>query len=60
GLTRRQAELTIHLLTVTTGLGGLLLYQVQTWTGAGLVCALILCLLAVIAILEFAGKGKEA
>lgn len=60
GLSRRQAVLTIHLLTITTGLGGLLLYQVQTWTGAGLVCGLILCLLVVIAILEFAGKGKES
>lgn len=60
GLTRLQAVLTIHLVTLTTGLGGLLLYQVQTWTGAGLVCGLISCILAVIAILEAAGRGKNS
>jgi UDP-GlcNAc:undecaprenyl-phosphate GlcNAc-1-phosphate transferase len=60
GLTRVQAVLTIHLVTLTTGLGGLLLYQVRTWTGAFLVVGLIVCVLAVIAILEWAGRGKES
>ncbi len=56
GMTRTQAVLTIHLVTLTTGLGGLLLYQVPGWPGAILVMLLVVCLLAVIAILETAGR----
>lgn len=52
GMSRVQAVLTIYLLTITTGLGGLLLYHVPTWTGAGTVIALVGCLLLLIAILE--------
>lgn len=55
GLSRPKAVLTIHLATLTTGLGGLLLYFVTGWTGAVLVCGLIACVLAIIAILEMTG-----
>lgn len=57
GLSRAHAVLTIHLITLTTGLGGLLLYQVDGWPGALLVMGLVACVLAVIAILETAGRG---
>lgn len=56
GLRPASAVLTIHLTTAMTGLGGLLLYQVPGWTGAILVCTLIVMMLAVIAILEFVGR----
>jgi UDP-GlcNAc:undecaprenyl-phosphate/decaprenyl-phosphate GlcNAc-1-phosphate transferase len=59
GLTRTQAVLTIHLITLTTGLGGLLLYQVPGWAGALLVVGLVACILAVIAILETAARRRE-
>ncbi|MGQ0634200.1 MAG: MraY family glycosyltransferase [Planctomycetaceae bacterium] len=59
GFTRAQAVLTIHLITLTTGLGGLLLYQVTGLTGAILVVALVGCLLAVIAILETVGRASR-
>jgi UDP-GlcNAc:undecaprenyl-phosphate GlcNAc-1-phosphate transferase len=58
GLSRHRAVLTIHLVTLTTGLGGLLLYQVRGWIGAGLVVGLIGCVLAIIAILETAGRRR--
>jgi UDP-GlcNAc:undecaprenyl-phosphate GlcNAc-1-phosphate transferase len=57
GMTRTQAVLTIHLVTLTTGLGGLLLYEVEGWTGAILVLLLILCMLAVVAILETTARS---
>ena len=56
GLSKPAAVATIHLTTLTTGLAGLLLYQIDGWYAAGLVCGLILCVLAVIAILETAGR----
>ena len=52
GLSRRNAVLTVHLATLMTGLGGVLLYQVADWPAALLIVALIACILAVIAILE--------
>lgn len=51
-----HAVLTIHLTTAMTGLAGLLLFKVGDWTGAALVCSLISCVLAVIAILETVGR----
>ena len=48
--------LTIHLATLTTGLGGLLLYRVENWPDALLVVALILCVLSIVAILETVGR----
>ena len=56
GMKPAHAVLTIHLTTMMTGLGGLLLYKVPDWTGAILVIALIFCILAVIAILETVGR----
>ena len=56
GLKPAHAVLTIHLTTLMTGLGGLLLYKIQDWTGAALVLALIACVLAVIAVLETVGR----
>lgn len=56
GLSKPAAVATIHLTTLMTGLAGLLLYQVDNWYAASLVFGLILCVLAVIAILETAGR----
>ncbi|MCH7989414.1 MAG: undecaprenyl/decaprenyl-phosphate alpha-N-acetylglucosaminyl 1-phosphate transferase [Planctomycetes bacterium] len=58
GMQPRYAVLTIYLATATTGLGALLLYQVAGWPGALLVVALIVCVLAIIAILETAVRFK--
>ena len=56
GLRPAYAVLTIHLTTAMTGLGALLLYQVPGWSGAALVCALIVTMLLIIGILEFVGR----
>lgn len=56
GLKPANAVLTIHLATLMTGLGGLLLYKVQDWTGAFLIIALICCVLCLISILETVGR----
>ena len=57
GLKPKHAVLTVHLATLTTGLGALLLYRVPDWSGAWLVVALVMCVLAIIAILETIGRG---
>lgn len=59
GLKQKHAVMTVHLATLTTGLGALLLYQVADWSGAWLVIALILCVLAVVAILETVGRENR-
>jgi UDP-GlcNAc:undecaprenyl-phosphate GlcNAc-1-phosphate transferase len=59
GMSRGQAVLTIHLITLTTGLGGVLLYQVEGWEGAMLVMLLVACMLAVIALLETAARSSR-
>jgi UDP-GlcNAc:undecaprenyl-phosphate GlcNAc-1-phosphate transferase len=60
GLSRTGAVLTVHLTTLTTGLGALLLYQVPGWSGAALVLGLVACVLAVIAVLETAShRGRR-
>jgi UDP-GlcNAc:undecaprenyl-phosphate GlcNAc-1-phosphate transferase len=59
GLSKTSAVLTIHLVTPMTGLAGLLLYQVRGWSGALVVMAMVLCALAVIAILETAGRIRR-
>jgi UDP-GlcNAc:undecaprenyl-phosphate/decaprenyl-phosphate GlcNAc-1-phosphate transferase len=59
GLRPRNAVLTIHLATLTTGLAALLLYRVSDWSGAFLVVALVICTLAIIAILETVGRAKN-
>jgi UDP-GlcNAc:undecaprenyl-phosphate GlcNAc-1-phosphate transferase len=58
GLSKRDAVLVVHLTTITTGLGALLLYRVADWTGAALVLALVLCLLTIVAILETVGRSN--
>jgi UDP-GlcNAc:undecaprenyl-phosphate GlcNAc-1-phosphate transferase len=57
GLSPRGAVLTIHLATLTTGLGGVLLYFVPNWTSALVIVLLIVCVLAIVAILEFGGAN---
>lgn len=59
GMSKTSAVLTIHLTTLTTGIGGLLLYHVDRWSTALLVLALVVCALAVIAILETAGRAER-
>ncbi len=56
GLKPSRAVLTIYLATLTTGLGGILLYRVENWTGAILVVLLVACVLAIIGVLETAGR----
>jgi len=58
GLKPRNAVLTVHLTTLTTGLGALLLYRLTDWNSAALVLLLIVCVLLVIAILETAGRNR--
>jgi len=60
GLSKSHAVLVVHLATITTGLGGLLLYKVEDWTGALLVVSLVLCLLAIVAILETVGRASTS
>ena len=57
GLTKTQAVLTIYLATATTGLGALLLYQVDT-TGAIVILLMIVCVLLLISILETTGRRR--
>jgi UDP-GlcNAc:undecaprenyl-phosphate/decaprenyl-phosphate GlcNAc-1-phosphate transferase len=57
GLTKPQAVLTIYLTTATCALAGLLLHQVNT-AGAVLVVLLVVCILAVIGIIETAARRK--
>lgn len=59
GLPPQRAVLTIYLATLTTGLGALLLYHVRGWSGALLIVAFIGCVLAIIAILETAGRNNR-
>ncbi|AMV18082.1 MraY family glycosyltransferase [Planctomyces sp. SH-PL14] len=56
GLTRKNAVLTVHLVTLMSGLGALLLYRVSDWTGAAIVLALVVCIMLLIAILESTGR----
>lgn len=59
GLTRVQAVLTVHLTTLTTGLLGLTLYAVSTWTAALVIVACVGCILILIAILESAPRVAD-
>lgn len=56
GLKPNRAVLTIYLATLTTGLAGLTLYEVPDWKGAVIVVLIVACVLAIIAILETAGR----
>lgn len=55
GLSKTQAVLTIYLATATTGLGALLLYQVDTF-GAAVVLLMVACVLLLVSILETTGR----
>lgn len=57
GLSKGQAVATIYLTTATCGLGALLLHRVDL-LGAAIVILLILCVLALIAILETTARRK--
>lgn len=60
GLSKRNTVLTIHLATLTTGLAGLILYEVSSWNAAVLVILMVVCVLAIVTILENVGrKNKE-
>jgi UDP-GlcNAc:undecaprenyl-phosphate GlcNAc-1-phosphate transferase len=58
GLHPVAAVLTVHLATLTTGLGGLVLYFVPTWTAAIAPLAMVACVVLIIAVLEAAPKTK--
>ena len=57
GFSKGQAVLTIYLTTATCGLGALLLYQVDV-VGACVILLMILCVLAIIAIIETTARRK--
>ena len=56
GLKPSRAVLTIYLATLTTGLAGLTLYEVPGWKGAWIILFIVACVLAIVAILETAGR----
>lgn len=59
GLTRVGAVRTVHLCTLTTGLGAILLYRVNGWDGALVIVTMVLCVLALITVLESAGRRNH-
>jgi UDP-GlcNAc:undecaprenyl-phosphate/decaprenyl-phosphate GlcNAc-1-phosphate transferase len=58
GMTKPQAVLTIYLTTATCGLGALLLHQVNVY-GAAVIVLIVLCVLALVAVLETAGRRQR-
>jgi UDP-GlcNAc:undecaprenyl-phosphate GlcNAc-1-phosphate transferase len=58
GLTKPQAVLTIYLTTATCGLGALLLHQVNLF-GAAVIVLIVLCILALVAVLETSGRRNR-
>jgi UDP-GlcNAc:undecaprenyl-phosphate GlcNAc-1-phosphate transferase len=58
GMTKPQAVLTIYLTTATCGLGALLLHQVNAY-GAAVIVFIVLCILALVAVLETAARRKR-
>lgn len=55
------AVLTVHLATLTTGLGGLALYAVPDWWAAAIPVAMVVCVVLMIAVLEQTpGPGNSA
>jgi len=59
GLSKRDTVLTIHLATLTTGVGGLILYEVTSWNAALLIILMILCVLSIVTILENVGRKNR-
>lgn len=61
GFRRVTAVLTVHLATFTTGLGGLAMYAVSSWTAAMIPVAMVVCVILMIAILEQSpGPGAQS
>jgi UDP-GlcNAc:undecaprenyl-phosphate GlcNAc-1-phosphate transferase len=58
GLTEIQTVLTLYLATICTGLGAIFLYQVD-FLGAILIFIQTIMVLAIIAVLEIAGKKED-
>jgi len=58
GLSRKHAVWTIYLATATCGMGALVLPQVNSW-GAGVIVSMVCCVLAIVAILEFAATRRR-
>lgn len=58
GMSRPQAVRTIYLVTLSTGLGAVLLYEVRSNLGAVLVLVLVICLLSIIHLLESTSREK--
>lgn len=58
GFQRKNAVLLIYLVTLTTGIGGLLLFFVTPWASV-LVLLQIVCLLGVVALLELASFHRQ-
>jgi UDP-GlcNAc:undecaprenyl-phosphate/decaprenyl-phosphate GlcNAc-1-phosphate transferase len=58
GLTSRQAVRTIYLVTLSAGLGSLLLHRLDSW-GALVVVSQTLCLLGIVAILEMSASRSD-
>lgn len=57
GFTKTQAVLTIYLLTATCGLGALLLHRVDL-VGAIVIATMVMCVLALIALIETTARRK--
>ncbi len=58
GLSVRQAVMLVWLCTIATGLGGVLFGQLRPWQ-ASLIAAQVGCIIAVLAMLEFAGWRRR-
>lgn len=58
GLTKTQAVMTIYLICLTCGFAALLLHRTDA-VGAVLLAALVACVLAIIAILEFVARRRQ-
>ena len=58
GMTPGQAVLTIYLATATCGLGALLLHELSL-AGAMVVLLMVVCTLALVAVLETAGRRRQ-
>lgn len=58
GMTKAQAVLTIYLTTATCGLGALLLHEVNL-AGAIIVLLMVVCMLALVAVLETVGRRRR-
>ena len=56
-MSKKQTVLTIYLITATTGLGALLLYQVDL-IGAAVILLIVICMLLVVTILETAARRR--